>query len=99
MEKSKLDNQQKGILKCAPKNNLCIISCAIKRKTLILVGLAQLAWQKVFLKCASQNDSVLCEKNCNGKPLNLVMWMILQMIKPLKPLSSVKNRKLSKGSL
>ena len=32
METSKLDNQQKGILKCAPKNNFWTISCAIKRK-------------------------------------------------------------------
>ena len=37
METSKLDNQQKGILKCAPKNNFWTTSCAIKKKTLISV--------------------------------------------------------------
>ena len=57
METSKLDNQQKVILKCASKNNFWSISwCAIKRKTLNLFwGAAQLAWQKVFLRYASQN--------------------------------------------
>ena len=64
MESSKLDNQQKVILKCASKTNLWTISCAIKRKTKTYSGgAAQLAWQKVFLRCASQNDTILCGKN------------------------------------
>ena len=36
IETSKLDNLQKCILKCAPKNNFWTISCAIKGKTLNL---------------------------------------------------------------
>ena len=78
------ENQQKSVLKYAPKKyNFWTISCAIKRKPLNLFwwgGTINIA-EGFFGVCIS-NDTTLCNENCKRKSLNLIWWiMCLQMMK------------------
>ena len=78
------DDQQKGVLKYAPKKyNFWTITCAIKRKPPNLFwwgGTINIA-EGFFGVCIS-NDTTLCNENCKRKSLNLIWWiMCLQMMK------------------